>query len=104
MQGILKVTPNELISVSNEFSAQGNTISSLTNEMTNTVTGLSSVWEGDAAAAYIAKFRGLEDDIMRMNRMIQEHVSDLQEIAAGYAAAEAQNVDDVATLSSDVII
>ncbi len=104
MEGILNVTPQELITASNEFSANGNTISSLTAEMTSQVEGLSSVWEGDAASAYIAKFRGLDDDIQLMNRMIQEHVVDLQEMASIYSQAETANIDEISELSSDVIV
>ena len=63
MEGILRVTPAELISISNDFSAKGNAISSLTAEMTNQVSSLTSAWEGEAATAYITKFRGLDDDI-----------------------------------------
>ena len=104
MEGILRVTPAELISISNDFSAKGNAISSLTAEMTNQVSSLTSAWEGEAATAYITKFRGLDDDIQLMNRMIQEHVSDLQEMANTYSQAEATNLSNIETLTSDVIV
>lgn len=39
-----------------------------------------------------------------MNRMIQEHVQDLQEMANAYTQAETQNLSDIEGLSSDVII
>ena len=104
MEGILRVTPAELISISNEFSGKGSTISSLTSEMTNQVTGLSTIWEGDAATAFVTKFRGLDDDIQLMNRMIQEHVQDLQDMANAYSQAESANLSDIEGLSSDVIV
>ena len=104
MNGILRVTPNELITVANDFSTKGSTVSSLTTEMTNMVSNLSSVWEGEAATAYIAKFRGLDDDIQLMIRMIQEHVTDLQEMANTYSQAESANLNEIESLSSDVII
>jgi len=104
MNGILRVTPNELITIANEFSAKGSAISALTAEMTNQVVNMSSIWEGDAATAFIAKFRGLDDDIQLMNRMIQEHVTDLQEMANTYSQAEAANLSEIESLSSDVII
>ena len=49
MEGILRVTPAELISISNDLSAKGNAISSLTAEMTNQGSSLTSAWEGEAA-------------------------------------------------------
>lgn len=103
MQGIINVTPEQLISTSSEFSAQGNIIQQLTTEMVNTVTSLSSVWEGESASLYIQKFTGLQDDIQRMLNMVREHVADLQEMAQNYMNAENQNLEDFGSLSSDVI-
>ena len=46
---------------------------------------LSSAWEGEAATAYINKFKSLETDIQTLIRMINEHVSDLNQMAEAYA-------------------
>lgn len=104
MEGIIKVTPSDLINVASDFGNKGSNISALTSEMVSLVTSLSSVWEGEAATTFITKFKGLEDDIQLLNRMIQEHVTDLQEMASTYSQAEERNLQDVSTLSSDVII
>ena len=104
MNGVINVSTEQLRSTASEFSTLGQQVASLTSEMTNTVTGLSSGWEGDAAQGFIEKFRGLEDDIQKMNRMIQEHVTDLNDMADTYDSANSGNVDLVGTLSSDVII
>ena len=98
MTGTIKVSPDKLLSTSAEFSSQGNTIISLTGEMMNIVASMSSVWEGEAASSYMTKFKSLESD-----RMIQEHVNDLEQMANLYSTAEQQNVDDAASLSSGVI-
>ncbi|GAA0793298.1 hypothetical protein GCM10008910_08030 [Faecalicatena orotica] len=104
MEGIIKVSPQLLTNTASEFSSQGTAVNSLTGEMMNLITGMSSTWEGDAAAAYINKFKGLEDDIQRMVRMIQEHSSDLEEMAQVYAQSDSANADEANSLSSDVII
>lgn len=104
MEGIIKVSPQLLTSTASEFSSQGSAVSSLTGEMMNLVTGMTSVWEGDAANAYITKFRALEDDIQKMIRMIQEHSTDLEEMARIYGDADTQNMEDANSLSADVII
>lgn len=103
MTGTIKVSTDKLLSTSSEFSSQGNTISALTSEMLNIVSSMSSVWEGEAASSYMAKFNSLESDIQTLNRMIQEHVDDLTQMANLYSSAEQQNVDDAASLSSGVI-
>lgn len=104
MEGIIKVSTEQLRNTANEFSGLGQQVSSLTSEMVSLVTGLSSGYEGEAAQAYISKFRGLEDDIQKINRMIQEHVTDLNDMAQRYDQAEQSNVSDAGNLSSDVIV
>lgn len=105
MTGTLKVEPSKLKSTATAFQSTGNAIKSLTNQMTNLVNGLTgSVWSGDAASAYTNKFKGLQDDINRMIAMVNEHVSDLQEMAAEYEKAESANVSAASALSSDVIV
>lgn len=103
MTGIINVSQDKLLETSSEFSTQGNTISGLTSEMVNLVTSLASSWEGDAATAYITKFKGLESDIQILNRMIQEHVNDLQQMAEVYGSAEQQNLDDANSLTSGIL-
>lgn len=103
MEGILNVTPEQLISTASEFSSQGSAIQQLTSEMVNKVSSLASAWEGEAATTYIQKFTGLQDDIQLMLRMVQEHATDLQDMAAAYQNAESQSLSDFGDLSSDVI-
>jgi WXG100 family type VII secretion target len=104
MEGILKVSPEQLTSAATEFSACGTTVRNITAAMTDIVTGLSSVWTGEDASAYSAKFGGLQDDIDRMHAMIQEHVTDLNEMARLYSNATTSNVTEIEALSSDVIV
>ena len=103
MEGIMRVSPEQLISTAGEFSNQGSSISALTGEMMQLVTGLSSVWEGEAATAYMTKYKGLEDDIQRMIRMVQEHASDLEEMASVYTQSDKTGADEASGLLSDVI-
>lgn len=104
MDGLLRVTPEQLVTTSNEFSNKAGTIGNLTTEMMNLVTGLSGSWEGEGSSAYITRFKGLEEDIQKMIRMIQEHSSDLNEMAKLYQTAEGQVVELAQSLSSDVIV
>ncbi len=104
MEGILNVTPEQLISTSAEFQSKGAAVSNLTSQMMQLVINLSNAWEGDAASAYISKFRALDDDIQKMINMITEHTNDLNEMARVYQEAERKNVEQASTLSGDVIV
>lgn len=104
MEAILKVTPEQLINTANEFSSVGNTVRTLTSTMMEKLTNLSGIYESDEATAYAAKARGLEDDIAKLNGMIQEHVTDLNEMAQQYIQANSSIGDLIGNLSSDVIV
>lgn len=104
MEAILKVTPEQLINTSNEFSAIGSTVCNLTSSMMEKMTNLAGIFESDEATAYISKARGLEDDIEKLNGMIREHVNDLNEMAQKYISANASNESLIDSLSSDVIV
>ena len=103
MNGLLKVTPEKLIQAANEFSQTGKTISSLTSEMMSIVNSLKSIWQGEAATSYSTRFSNLQDDISKVNRIIQEHVSDLNEMAREYQNAENASLEASSSLVSDVV-
>lgn len=103
MTGTIKVSPDKLMATASEFSKEGSNMTNLVSEMINMVTSMNSTWEGDASMAYITKFNSLENDLQVLNRMIQEHVTDLEEMANLYRTTEQSNSDDAASLSSGVI-
>ena len=103
--GILRVTPERLQATASSFESTGNTVRNLTQQMTSIVTGLSGqVWSGEAATSYVTKFNGLQDDIERIHKMIQEHSKDLQEVAQQFITTENANKEMASSLSSDVIV
>lgn len=104
MENIIKVTPEVLLSTSNEFGTQGSQIGALTTQMLDLVNGLPSSWVGEAGSAYIAKFAGLSDDMTRITNMVTEHAEDLAEMAQTYITTEQQIGDLTQSLSSDVIV
>lgn len=103
MEGILKVTPEKLISTAEAFNTTGGQVRSLTQQMIGIIDGLRSSWEGEAASNYNTKFHQLDDDMEKMHRMIEEHVKDLNEMAKQYQMAESANVETGSGLAGDVI-
>lgn len=104
MAGIIKVSTAKLTSTANSFQSTGNQIKSITNQMTTLVNSLNgSVWSDDAANAY-KKFGQLQDDINRMIKMVNEHVTDLNEMAREYESTQTANTNLANSLSGDVII
>ena len=99
MEGTLLVTPQELKNTSNSFANRGKSVMSITSSMMDIVKGLNSVF----ASAYINNFTKLQEDMNQINNKIQEHVTDLNEMADNYERAEASNTQGNAALQSDYI-
>lgn len=104
MNGILKVTPEKLISTSGELESQGSQMKNCANGMVALVNEISGdLWSGEAAMAFKTKFAGLQADIDALHRLVEEHVQDLQEMAANYSAAENENQEMASALANQVL-
>ena len=103
MTGILRVTPEKLIAKSTQFAESDNKVNNLTNQMLDIVGQLNSTWAGEAASAYYTKLRGLQGDMQKLHRMIQEHSTDLNEMATTYKTAEDANLQTANALKTNEI-
>ena len=73
-------------------------------QMKDLVKNTSSSWEGEAGNTFRNKFNELDDDMTRLKAMINEHVSDLQEMATRYEQAEQEAQQEGAGLRGNVIV
>lgn len=78
-------------------------VQSLTNSMMECVRNMSNFWQGEAASAYLNKFNELQDDIQKIHTMINEHVTDLNEMAIIYQKAESKSQEISGALSGNVL-
>ncbi len=76
----------------------------LTSEMMSQVQSLKGIWQGEASSTYGNRFNSLQADMDKLYRMVQEHVKDLQEMAAGYQRAEAASTQQGSGLHTNVIV
>ena len=104
MTGVLRVTPEKLISTAQQFSQSASEVQRITANMLETVQGLNSTWSGEAATAYYTKAKSLQPSISKMIRMIQEHSTDLQTMGVNYQESEKTAQEVAASLKTDVII
>ena len=102
MEGHIIVTTQELMNASSEFQTRNTSINDVTGQMLNLARGLNSQWEGESATAYINRFNELEDDMQMINKMITEHVNDLQEMAVAYENTE-KAVANVTQVNTNLI-
>ena len=104
MTGNLRVTPEKMISVSGQFQQSDNTVNNLTKSMLDIVGQLSSTWAGEAATGYYSKLKGLDGDMQKLHKMIQEHTTDLQDMAKTYQEAEKANLQTANALKTNEIV
>lgn len=104
MTGNLRVTPEKMISVSGQFGQSDSKVNSLTQSMMDIVNQLNSTWAGEAATGYYTKLKGLDGDMQKLHRMIQEHTTDLQDMARTYQEAEKANLQTANALKTNEIV
>lgn len=104
MTGNLRVTPEKMISVSTQFQQSDNTVNNLTKSMLDITGQLSSTWAGEAATGYYNKLKGLDNDMQKLHKMIQEHTTDLQDMAKTYQEAEKSNLQTANALKTNEIV
>lgn len=104
MEGQILVTPEQLESTANEFNSIMAQVQGIATNMTDQINGMGAKWQGEAATAYINKFNQLNDDIAKLAGMINEHVTDLNEMANRYRTTEQANEELGNSLAGDIIV
>ncbi len=70
------------------FRQVAKSIKGFTDEMTNEINGLKSVWEGESAEALVNKFNGLSDDFQQICDTIDQYATFLDQAAEKYDNVE----------------
>ncbi len=104
MEGILKVTPEKLMTSSEQFGMTANQMRAHTDEMTSLINSLKGVWIGEAHDAYNSRFNIMQSDMDKLYRMVTEHASDLMQMAMTYSEAENNNTVTGQSLNGNVIV
>mgnify|MGYP002511775461 CR=1 FL=1 len=102
--GNLRVTPEKMLSASGQFQQSDGAVNNLTKSMMDIVGQLSSTWAGEAATGYYNKLKGLDQDMQKLHKMIQEHTTDLQDMAKAYIDAEKANLQTASALKTNEIV
>lgn len=88
--GVIKVTPEEMISAASELSGYVSTMNECFQQMKNTMQQSESYWVGEAGEAHRKLY---QDQVAKTEEIIArytEHVRDLNTMAGVYTEAEQQ--------------
>ena len=99
----IRVTPSELRSKADELEQLNRQFQQEVTSMVGYEQELSGMWEGEAQKAYATRFKALDGDMAQIQMKINEHVTDLNEMAQTYKQAESANTQNISGLSSDYI-
>lgn len=103
MADLINVTPEKLKATASSFQQAGKDVKKTTWYASVSEGISSSIWSGEASSIYLGKFNGLDADIAKMCKMIEEESQHLTTIAQEYQLAEEQNKQVAATLKNNVI-
>lgn len=104
MTGKLRVSPEKLISKSNEFAQSDAAVQSLTRQMLDIVGELGPSYAGEAASTYFSKLNGLQGDMEKVHKMIHQHTTELTAMARAYQQAGQDSLLRASSLKVNEII
>jgi len=97
MAGAIQVSAAQLRAKAEEMAAQNAQLKAQIEAMVDAEQRLSTMWEGDANAAFHAAFQRDKTQFSNFYNAIQLYIQALQSAASRYAQAESQNVDIATT-------
>ena len=103
MEGNIKVSPEQLQQASEEFRSAASSIYNITQDMINSVTNITSAWEGEASSAYTSSFKTFQDNFTKLKSLIEAHANSLIELANLYKTTEQENVQTASQVQGNVL-
>jgi WXG100 family type VII secretion target len=100
----IKVTPEELVSASENVLTKLTAAEAAFNEMGDIVKRTSSYWMGEAGDKHRKMFSDKEPDMEKILSRFREHAADLKVIASNYVSAEQAASSIAESLPADVIV
>ena len=100
---MFRVSSSELRQKAEQLEQMNTQFKSAVESLGNQEQSLAAMWEGEAQKAYASRFKALDGDMAQIQLKINEHVTDLNEMAETYKRAETFNTTNINGLSSDYI-
>ena len=98
------VTPEILQQKSQQIGAEVTKLRSLFASVQQAVEGTNAFWQGEAGDAHRNAYNSREEDFSMMLARLQEHVTDLNQIAGNYIQFEKQILEMEEALPDDVMV
>ncbi|MGD6816589.1 WXG100 family type VII secretion target [Metabacillus sp. 84] len=81
MSGLIQVTPQDLETKSQEFSAESQGVGEQVGRISGKISDLSGVWKGSSSTAFADQWERLKPSLVEMQTMLDEVSQQLQNTA-----------------------
>lgn len=98
------VTPDVLLQKSQQIGTEVSKLRNLFDTVQQAVNGTGAFWQGEAGNAHREAYNSREEDFSTMLARLQEHVTDLNQIAGNYLQFENEIREMEEALPDDVIV
>jgi WXG100 family type VII secretion target len=104
MPTVVLVNPQRLENSAMIFGDNGREMGRLAAEIGSISDKLIKAWEGQASIAYRNRIAPLRESVASAHARIMKHSNNVREIAQGYRAAEASNIDAAERIAGNAVI
>jgi len=95
MAGIIRVTPEELISMSNRYANEGSQVGEQVTRLDQMIQELESIWEGQSSQAFSEQYQSLRPSFLKMQQLLEDISSQLNSTAKTLEDADAQIANQI---------
>lgn len=90
MSGIIRVTPAELVSMSNRYTNESTQVEEQIGRLEGMIEELKGMWEGESSRAFADQFDSLRPSFVDMSRLLQDISKQLNSTAEALEDADRQ--------------
>jgi WXG100 family type VII secretion target len=90
MSGIIRVTPAELVSMSNRYSSESSQVGEQVSRLDTMIRELEGMWEGESSRAFSEQYQTLRPSFIQMQQLLDDISSQLNSTAKALEDADQQ--------------
>ncbi|PLR96521.1 WXG100 family type VII secretion target [Bacillus sp. T33-2] len=95
MSGIIRVTPAELVSMSQRYNSESSQVGDQIVRLDNMISDLEGMWEGEASRAFSEQYTSLRPSFIQMQQLLQDISAQLNNTAKALEDADTQIANQI---------
>ncbi|KMM37261.1 WXG100 family type VII secretion target [Guptibacillus hwajinpoensis] len=95
MAGQIRVTPEELVAMSNRYSTESGRVGEQIGNLDGMINELRDMWEGQSSVAFSEQYEALKPSFQQMQHLLEEISTQLRSTANSLEDADAQIANQI---------